>query len=390
MIRKKYRLLIFLFVPALAMLACNLLSGEKEEATQVVPQPEESAPGEVVQATLEVIQAEEPEEQPGDPSAPAEPPPPSANLGDEYRSAEGGFSFRPIPDWKLEEIIGIVTMEAPNADPEFGPFIMMMGGSGDEEKSTEDIYQEFNSEMDKSIEIVAERDIMVGGVQAKRIEIAGTPSGEPVSGSVVFAAVSPTQQFTIMGFARRDEWQKIAPIFDSVLASVTFFEPEETAPDLSDIDLGGEGEEIIPGAPPVSDITSSADLPAGGFAYLISTDDGQYINVEEGTIQDQSTTSEYVIGLVSQDQNQTLSLFLPLDLGADFLTLKPYDSGSASKAPSAAIYIGLVFYTATDGFLWIESITDNTITGEFYFTGTNENGITAYVTGFFNQIPIGQ
>ena len=37
----------------------------------------------------------------------------SANLGEEYRSEEGGYAFRPIPDYQLEEFFGLASMTAP-------------------------------------------------------------------------------------------------------------------------------------------------------------------------------------------------------------------------------------------------------------------------------------
>ena len=38
------------------------------------------------------------------------------DLVDEYRSEEGGYAFKPIPDYELEEFFGLATMIAPDAD----------------------------------------------------------------------------------------------------------------------------------------------------------------------------------------------------------------------------------------------------------------------------------
>ena len=389
MSKKRLHLLIILLVLSLAMLACGIFGGKEDEAVQEVAQPEISAPEEVAPPAPEAEEPEKPaeqsEEQVGDQPPPPDSPPPSTNLGDEYRSAEGGFSFRPIPDWKLEEDFGIATLDAPNADPEYGPFIMIVGGTNEEEKTTEDLYNEFTTDMDKSTQIISEHDIMVGGVQAKRIDIASTPDGEPVAGSVVVVAVSPTQQFSMMGFAKRDDWLNIVPLYDSVLASVKFFEPE--AIDFAESEVGDEDEGFT-GDPLDSGIESSADLPPGGFAYFISTDDGYYASVQEGNVQDRPNAFEHVIEFVSQDQEQTLTLYLPFDMEIDFLVVVPFDANSDAKAPSAFVSLGTTLYTATDGFVWIENIVDNVITGEFYFTATTDNGNTAYITGFFKEIPL--
>ena len=136
MSKKRFHLLIILLALTLAMLACSLFGGSGDDVAENVAQPEVSAPDEVAPPAPEAEEPEKPEEQPGEQPPPPDSPPPSANLGEEYSSAEGGFSFRPIPDWGMEEDLGIATLEAPNATLEYGPFIMIVGGANDEEKTT--------------------------------------------------------------------------------------------------------------------------------------------------------------------------------------------------------------------------------------------------------------
>ncbi len=52
-------------------------------------------------------------------------------LADEFRSEPGGFSIRKVKEYDFKEVIGIVSMTAPDANSEVGPGIMAMGGLND-------------------------------------------------------------------------------------------------------------------------------------------------------------------------------------------------------------------------------------------------------------------
>ena len=365
-------------------------------------------------------------------------------------------------------------MEAPDADPDLGPFVFMIGGTNEEEKSNEDIYNEFITEMpEEEISIVNEQTIVVDGIEGLLADITGIQEGEKVAGRIVIIAVTPTQQFTMFASSPQDRWTEVEPLFDAVLASVYFFEPqgldileeleEEILDETDPIAVGeiyrqwgvlaeasseygtdywsaqqatGEPDtpecgdfitawaslsssgvdwieifydvpviptevniyqtqspdqvvkvEVLDGndnyhtiyestpmdrsyddcpyvlsIPVESDYdgvtkvrisvdqselenwneidavelvgypangetqggssgidlpafgdfpAESSDLPSGGFAYILSSDQGMPVMVTEGTVQDQSTSSEYVIGLISEDQQNTSNLICP-------------------------------------------------------------------------------
>ena len=111
--------------------------------------------------------------------------------------------------------------------------------------------------------------------------------------------------------------------------------------------------------------------------------------VEQGVLQYQSTSDEYVIGLISEDFRYSLSLILPMDLNPGPLPLIPYNSGSFSKGPTTAIYIGVHLFEANGGLMMFENV-DDTITGSFAFVAHDgdDPSRVVVVTGVFNQIPL--
>ena len=150
------------------------------------------------------------------------------------------------------------------------------------------------------------------------------------------------------------------------------------------------GESPAANLPPFGDFpTEASELPSRGFAYLLASDQGMPVMVTEGTLQDQSTNAEFVIALVSEDQRNTLTLFIPLDIAPGILTMKPYNENAATKNPGAAVYMDLSLYTNTDGIIMIDTVTNSTITGSVFFTAVDEKGNEIAVTGFFNELPLG-
>ncbi|MDY7080117.1 MAG: hypothetical protein SXV54_24820 [Chloroflexota bacterium] len=157
--------------------------------------------------------------------------PPDTTLGDELRSEMGGFACQTIPDYTVEEAFGFASMEAPDADPELGPAIMMIGSGfeeGEAEVTTnEELYDEFVSDLEAGIEVSEPRETTVGGIPGLVTDIGGAVEGQEMAGRIVFVAVSPTQNFVMFGVAPADRWDdELAPLFDGVVASVTFFEPD--------------------------------------------------------------------------------------------------------------------------------------------------------------------
>ncbi|MEJ2746330.1 MAG: hypothetical protein P8183_00185 [Anaerolineae bacterium] len=156
-------------------------------------------------------------------------PTPEIPLGDEYSSQEGGFAFRTIPEYEVEEFYGFVSMMGPNSDPNLGPAIALIGGLNDESTTVEQLFEDFQQEVvqgdDVQIELSDMGEITIAGLPGMVADLSGDVEGGAVNGRIVVAMVTPTQQFTMFGAAPNEEWDEFAALFDAVLASVSFFDP---------------------------------------------------------------------------------------------------------------------------------------------------------------------
>ena len=134
---------------------------------------------------------------------------------------------------------------------------------------------------------------------------------------------------------------------------------------------------------------SPSSLAPGTFYYEVVGDNRDAV-IDKGTLQDQSTSDEYVIGFVSADFRYSVSLFIPLDVTPGVINFGKYPSGSFSKSPNAAVFIGSGLYYADGGVIMIEAVDGKTITGSFVFTGSWEADDSRKVTvsGVFNQYPL--
>ena len=133
---------------------------------------------------------------------------------------------------------------------------------------------------------------------------------------------------------------------------------------------------------------SPSDAAPGNFYYEVVGADADR-TVEQGILQYQNTSDEYVIGLISEDSRYSLSLMLPMEINSGPLPMIPYDSGSFSKSPTTAIYIGVHLFIADGGLFMFEDAGD-TITGSFVFVahGKDDPSRVVTVNGVFNQIPL--
>jgi hypothetical protein len=175
-------------------------------------------------------------------SAPSE-----TGLGEELRSDYGGFACATIPGYTAEEAFGFVSMEAPDADPEIGPAILLMGSvvedeAGEEEATAQELYDQFLSDIEVGMNVSEPREITVDGRAGLVSDVDGTSEGKEMVGRVVFVAVTPVQRFMALGAAPRERWEsELAPLFDGVVASLSFFEPDLSF-DLGEEKVGAGGE----------------------------------------------------------------------------------------------------------------------------------------------------
>lgn len=164
------------------------------------------------------------------PDTPAPTKVPSVDLDPEERVEGGGFAFRPPPGYMVDISEAEAFMMAPDADMS-GPLFMLTGGPLDEldmegVAGVDDLFDLLASEFAQEVDIGEPREITVGGSPGRAAQISGAPEGEELTGRLVAAMPSDEQGFMILGAAPVGRWEEeIAPLFEAILASVTFFEP---------------------------------------------------------------------------------------------------------------------------------------------------------------------
>ncbi len=149
-------------------------------------------------------------------------------LGETYRSESGGFSISKIKGYDFNDVIGIVNMTDPAGNTETGPGIMATGGISDAEYTSQELLDKMKQES-SGLKISKEKKIKIGGKEGLSADVSGNYNDEEISGRVAVVMVTPTQQFTLIGLAPKDKWKELDPIFEAVLDSVKFFEPNPEA-----------------------------------------------------------------------------------------------------------------------------------------------------------------
>ena len=141
-----------------------------------------------------------------------------------YESTAGGFSFKKIDGYLLQEAGGVVSLSAPDADGELGPMIMMVGGRTDMEKDNEALFDEISRDTDVMTFSKAKK-LTVNGTKGLIAEGEAEYGGTEMLGELFVAMVNPTQSFSLIGFAPAERWKELRPVITEVLESITFFEP---------------------------------------------------------------------------------------------------------------------------------------------------------------------
>ncbi len=152
----------------------------------------------------------------------------AVQLGSEFRSSEGGYAFNVVPGYTLEEFAGIVSLFAPGADPVTGPQLTLIGGINDERMTADQLLDQFTGELEEEGEVSNQDTIIVDGIPGIAVDFEATVEGMQALGRAAFFAVTPNQVFSAVGISPPNQMtDEFELIFDALLASVTFFGPEE-------------------------------------------------------------------------------------------------------------------------------------------------------------------
>ena len=196
---------------------------------------------------------------------------PSVEMGEEYRSEEGGYAFSTIPDATVEDLWGLVSMAVADADAEYGPAIFLIGEAIEEETTLDEQFDYEVNEFDtEDLDISEPKDIRVAGKPAREVEFTGEhEDGTPLQGRLVVVLVEPTQTFTLFAYAPVDRWEEFSPYIDAVVASLTFFTPSEVS-----FDWDEDWDEEVDS--PVQEVVEGEGLYLTGTQGLITTEYSTY------------------------------------------------------------------------------------------------------------------
>jgi hypothetical protein len=198
---------------------------------------------------------------------------PSVEMGEEYRSEEGGYAFSTIPDATVEDLWGLVSMAVADADAEYGPAIFLIGEAIEEETTLDEQFDYEVNEFDtEDLDISEPKDIRVAGKPAREVEFTGEhEDGTPLQGRLVVVLVEPTQTFTLFAYAPVDRWGEFTPYIDAVVASLTFFTPTEPS-----LDFDSDWEEVEEVDTPAQEVVEGEGLYLTGTQGLITTEYSTY------------------------------------------------------------------------------------------------------------------
>ena len=137
---------------------------------------------------------------------------------------------------------------------------MALGGLNDTASTNEELLVKLKGGS-SSFTFAKEQKIKVAGQDGLVIDVEGKEGSQSIKGRIALVMASPKQQFTLTGIAPTNRWDEIAPIFDAVLASTTFFQADPSALEPA-ADTPTEGPSAAEPAP-VETVESSAPTKTG-------------------------------------------------------------------------------------------------------------------------------
>jgi len=135
-------------------------------------------------------------------------------------------------------------MDAPDGDPDIGPAVMLLSYATEETTTEEGLLDDLMQDA-VTFQISNQREVTIGDVTGLVVDFDGTDDdGREIAGRIVVALPAPTQPFTMVGVAPPERWDgELEPLFEAVLASISFFEPltlEEAEEELPEAETGSE------------------------------------------------------------------------------------------------------------------------------------------------------
>lgn len=146
---------------------------------------------------------------------------------------------------------------------------------------------------------------------------------------------------------------------------------------------------VVPTVDVPTPSVASADLPEGTFTVLLTGHSEQAIEENKSAL-DSRNQNEHVLNLVDRFSGFGVTLYFPFDLQPGTYPMSIFIPAHSEGRISATVTTKAagVFY-AQGGVLIVESISENSITGQFSFIATlASSGRTYNAQGAFNAVPI--
>ncbi len=153
------------------------------------------------------------------------------------RVEAGGFAFRSVPSFLTSRSDTSATLTGASTTGDLAPIFLLSSGARDQfvDSSLETLDESF----EHFITFFAEQDgfdvdnqqvLEIDAMEARSVDLASDETGNSYAGRIVMAELDDNRLFVMTGVAPQDEWQRTAAQqFDDVLASVSFFPPNESS-----------------------------------------------------------------------------------------------------------------------------------------------------------------
>ena len=150
---------------------------------------------------------------------------PEIELGDEQLNDPGGFAFQVVDGYALNAADGLVNMSAPDADPDTGPTLLLIGGPNTNALTFDSLFESYSGSF-SDMERTDPEDRTIAGATAQVADYTATAGGQDVAGRFAFALTDDEAQvFVLIGAAPAEEWEAFERVYEAVLETVRLYEP---------------------------------------------------------------------------------------------------------------------------------------------------------------------
>ncbi|MCC7360498.1 MAG: hypothetical protein IT317_13530 [Anaerolineales bacterium] len=150
---------------------------------------------------------------------------PEIELGDEQLNDPGGFAFQVVEGYAVDAADGLVNMSAPEADPDTGPTLLLIGGPNTKAHTFDSLFEAYSGSF-SDVERTDTEDRAIGEADAQAADYTATVGGKELAGRFAFALTEDEAQlFVLIGAAPAAEWETFERVYEAVLETVRLYEP---------------------------------------------------------------------------------------------------------------------------------------------------------------------